>query len=153
GQASAIAVDGSNIYVGGYSNNSNIGGSSGQNTFNGGTDGFVVQLDDTGAVDATRFIGTSSTDRIRAITVKNGDVYVAGDTTGDISGVTNNTGKVNGFAAKVDMTDGSLLWSYQYSGRDGQAQTYGIQVDNTGSSVLDVLGLPKGTISYTQPLT
>ncbi|MFZ1989398.1 MAG: SBBP repeat-containing protein [Alphaproteobacteria bacterium] len=153
GQASAITVDGSNIYVGGWTNNANIGGSSGQNTFNGGTDGFVVQLDDTGAVNATRFVGTSSTDRIRAITVKSGDVYVAGDTTGDISGVTNNTGKVNGFAGKVDMTNGSLVWSYQYSGRNGQAQTYGIQVDNTGSSVLDVLGLPKGTISYNQPLT
>lgn len=153
GQASAITVDGSNIYVGGWTNNSDIGGNSGQNVFKGGTEGFVVQLDNTGAISATRFVGTSSTDRVRAITVNNGDVYVAGDTTGDISGATNDTGKVNGFAAKVNMSDGSLAWTYQYSGRDGQAQTYGIQVDNTGSSVLDVLGLPKGTISFTQPLT
>ena len=153
GQAGAITVDGSNIYVGGWTNNSNIGGSSGQNTFNGGTDGFVVQLDDTGTVGATRFVGTSSTDRIRAITVNNGAVYVAGDTTGDLQNGSNQTGPTNGFAAKVDMTDGSLDWVYQYSGRNGQAQAYGIQVDNTGASVLDTLGLPKGTINYNQPLT
>ncbi len=149
GKASSVAVDGSNIYVGGWTNNANIGGTA-QNAYNGGTDGFVVGLDDSGNVNTTNFVGTNSTDRVRAITAKNGEVYVAGDTTGDFGN--GKIGTLDGFAAKVNIAGGTLDWAYQYSGREGQAQAYGVQVDNTGSSVLDVLGLPKGTISYDKPL-
>ncbi|MFO1187069.1 MAG: hypothetical protein U1E87_06210 [Alphaproteobacteria bacterium] len=149
GEAGALAIDGTKIYAGGATNTAGVGGAA-QGAYQGGSDGFYVRLDDAGAIEATNFVGTGSTDRVRSLTVKSGEVYVAGDTTGDLGGGL--TGTVNGFAAKV-AADGTQGWTYQYSGRNGQARAYGIEVDNSGASLLDALGLPRGKIDYAEATT
>lgn len=150
GEAGALALDGTKIYAGGATNTGSIGGGTLQGAYQGGSDGFYVRLGDDGTVEATNFVGTVSTDRVRSLTVKGGDVYVAGDTTGDLGGGL--TGTVNGFAAKY-AADGTQAWTYQYAGRNGQARAYGISVDNSGASFLDALGLPKGKIDYAEATT
>lgn len=150
GDASALATDSGKIYAGGATGTGGIGGGSIQGSYQGGTDGFVVALDSAGAIQTTTYVGTNSTDRIKSIAAANGDVYVAGDTTGDLGG--GFAGTVNGFAAKLNAS-GALDWVYQYSGRNGQAHASAINVDAQGSSVLDVLGLPKGKLDYTQATT
>jgi hypothetical protein len=150
GEAAALAIDAGRIYVGGATNTGAVGGGTVHGSYLGGSDGFYVALDGTGSTQTTSFLGTLSTDRIRAITAVGGEVYVAGETSGDLGGGV--TGAVNGFAAKFDAA-GDNAWTYQYSGRNGEARAYGINVDANGSSVLDLLGLPKGRIDYTEATT
>jgi hypothetical protein len=53
------------------------------------------------------------------------------------------------FVAAV-ASDGSVSWTRQYSGADGQSTGAAIAIDPQGASVLDRLGLPRGTISLNQ---
>jgi hypothetical protein len=47
-------------------------------------------------------------------------------------------------------SNGTIKWSQQYGGADGQSAGAGIAIDTQGSSVLDALGLPRGTLSISQ---
>jgi hypothetical protein len=47
-------------------------------------------------------------------------------------------------------SDGSIGWTRQYGGADGTSTGQGVAIDTQGSSVLDALGLPRGTISFNQ---
>ncbi len=47
-------------------------------------------------------------------------------------------------------SDGGVAWTRQYGGLDGISSGAGIGIDNSGSSVLDALGLPRGTINPNQ---
>ena len=150
GDASALAIDSGKILAGGSTATGGVGGGTVQGSYHGGTDGFVVALDSAGALQSTTYVGSGSTDRIRSIAAANGEIFVAGDTTGDLGG--GFAGTVNGFAAKLNAS-GALDWVYQYSGRNGQARANAINVDPHGSSVLDVIGLPKGKLDYTEATT
>ena len=44
----------------------------------------------------------------------------------------------------------AVQWTQQYGGADGQSTGASLAVDPQGSSVLDALGLPRGTISLNQ---
>jgi hypothetical protein len=51
----------------------------------------------------------------------------------------------------TDMsTSGAVNWTKQYGGQSGTSTGSGIAVDTRGSSVLDVLGLPRGSVSLSQ---
>jgi hypothetical protein len=47
-------------------------------------------------------------------------------------------------------SDGSIGWTRQYGGADGQSTGQGIAIDAAGSSVLDALGLPRGKANTSQ---
>jgi hypothetical protein len=47
-------------------------------------------------------------------------------------------------------SNGSIGWTRQYGGADGTSTGQGVAIDTQGSSVLDALGLPRGTISSNQ---
>ena len=55
----------------------------------------------------------------------------------------------NLFVAQL-ATDGSLDWAHQYGGVGGESQGTSIAADDTGSSVLDALKLPRGTVETNQ---
>ena len=55
----------------------------------------------------------------------------------------------NAFAAAVNA-NGSVAWTQQYGGASGQSTGAGLAVDPNGASVLDALGLPRGTINLNQ---
>lgn len=153
GDISGITVDGSDIYIAGSTLSGSLNGGSVANSYNGAKDGFVTKLSDSGSgfsADWTSYLGTSSTDSLSGIAVSGGDVYVSGTTFGTLSGESK-TGVSDGFTAKLDGASGSLEWQQQLGGEiGGYNSAAGIAVDASGSSVLDKLGLPSGTINKTE---
>ena len=157
GALNAIAVDGNKVYVVGATSNASLD-AGGTGTINGThagvQDGFIFEIDDSGnsaAAVQTTYIGSENTDRIYDIKVSGGDLYIAGDTLGGIGGETL-SGDVDGFAAKLSA-DGTMQWTHQYRGYDGYGSARGIEVDQAGSSVLDVLGFPAGQMDFTSSRT
>ncbi len=157
GQIGDLKMDGDRIYLAGTTRAAGLtanGDGAELGTFSGGRDGFLTRIDDLGGtadVTYTRYIGSNASDNINSLTIHNGDVILAGDTLGDMDG-TGNSGTRDGFIARYSA-GGDEVWTQQYGGRSGFASAQSVTVDPTGSSVLDVLGLPRGDITYGGPRT
>ena len=157
GSIGGIAVSGSKVYVSGATSNGNLtagGSASVVSGASGGIDGFVFAATDNGTsanANTVTYLGTSGTDSAADVTVaSDGTVYVTGSTTGTFAGAQRSVQNVsNAFAAALD-TNGAIKWTQQYGGADGTSTGAGLAVDPNGSSVLDALGLPRGTISLNQ---
>ena len=113
-----------------------------------------MRLADAGAsvtAVTTTYLGTAGTDSIKSLAVSGGAVYVAGTTNGALPGETKSglAGTTNGFAAKLEAS-GDVDWLYQYGGASGISAAASITVDPAGASVLDTLGLRRGTLDYTR---
>src|SRR5581483_10684780 len=96
-------------------------------------------------------VGTSASEQGGQVTVgPDGTIYLAGTTTGTLPGqnrtIQNTT---NAFAAALNA-DGSIAWTQQFGGASGQSSGQAVAVDPQGSSVLDALGLPRGTIDLNE---
>ncbi|MBI75444.1 MAG: hypothetical protein CMH94_07555 [Oceanicaulis sp.] len=149
GSIGGIAVDGTNVYITGAAGSA-FAPSAPVGAHNGGVrDAFVVKLTDgaSASVDYTTFVGSDSDDGAADIEVFNGKVYIAGKTLGGINGDTLN-GERDAFAAQLDAATGALDWSHQMSGRNGLSQATGLAIGAGDDSVLDALGLPSGTLTY-----
>jgi hypothetical protein len=96
-------------------------------------------------------VGAGSSDRGAAVTVgSDGTVYLTGSTSGTFSGQSRNVAGVdNMFVSALDPS-GAIRWTRQFGGADGTSTGQGVAFDAEGSSVLDALGLPRGTISFNQ---
>ena len=157
GSISGLTVSGNQVYVSGTTQNGNLtagGAASVANASSGGQDAFVFNLTDNGATatpDYVSYVGTSATDQGGDVTVgSDGTVYLTGTTTGTFAGQQRSVqNSSNAFAAALNP-DGSVAWTRQYGGLDGTSTGAGIAIDPNGSSVLDALGLPHGTISINQ---
>jgi hypothetical protein len=154
GSLGGITVSGNEVYVSGSTSNANLtagGQASVANASAGGTSAFVFALNDGGTSatpDHVTYVGTGARDIAGGVTTgPDGTVYLTGTTTGTFAGqVRNQATATNMFAAAIG-SDGSVGWTRQYGGADGTSTGQGIAVDPTGTSVLDDLGLPRGTIS------
>jgi hypothetical protein len=157
GTIGGLAVANGQVYVSGTTGNPNLtaGGQAGvAAAASGGADAFVFNLTDNGAgatAGHVTYIGTAGTEQGGAVTVgPDGTVYLAGSTTGTFAGQVRSAANLtNAFASAINA-DGSIQWTRQYGGADGQSTGAGIAVDPQGSSVLDALGLPRGTINLNQ---
>ena len=126
--ARAVARDGSgNLYVAG-----STGASLDGNPHAGGADVVVVKYDASGNRVWTSQFGTAGSDTANDIAVApNGNVYVAGDTYGDLGGATN-AGNGDAFLAKVDPADGTLVW-VELVGTSSFEVGEGVATDNAGN--------------------
>ena len=157
GAIGGLAVSGSNVYVSGTTSNGNLtaGGQAGIATAStGGTDAFVFAMTDNGASATAQhvsYVGTSASDQGGGLSVgPDGTVYLTGTTMGTFAGQQRNIQNVtNAFATAINP-NGSIQWTQQYGGADGQSTGAGLAVDPQGSSILDALGLPRGTINLNQ---
>jgi len=157
GAIGGLTVSGNQIYVSGTTSNAALdagGAATIANASSGGSDAFVFSASDAGTSatpDQVSYVGTSGADTGGAVTVgSDGTVYLAGTTTGTFSGqIRNVAGATNMFVSALNP-DGSIAWTRQYGGADGQSTGTGIALDPQGTSVLDALGLPRGTINVNQ---
>jgi len=125
-----IAVDGSgNVYVGG---DSNWGWGNPVNSFNSGGDVFVAKLNNSGETVWHTFMGSSSGEEGRGVSVDgSGNVYVTGLSVATWGApVTAFAGSYCTFAAKLNSTSGATVWT-TFIGTD--TDSGGIAVDGTGS--------------------
>lgn len=148
GAIGGLTVDGNDIYFAG-SAGSSFAPSAPLTAHSGGRDAVIVKLTDGASPTTqwTQFLGSDADDSAASVQVSAGTVYVAGKTTGELPGATQN-GTRNAFAASLDATTGGTNFVTQISGRGGISQAGGLVVDAAGDSILDDLGLPAGTLAY-----
>ena len=156
GLISGLTVANGKVYVSGTTSNAALdagGTATVSNASSGGTEAFVFGATDNGAAanaDFVSYVGTSSSEQGGGIATANGKLYLTGTTVGTFSGQTRNAqGTHNLFVAQLG-TDGTVDWTQQYGGLDGESKGLAIAADNSGASVLDALGLPRGKIDLNQ---
>ncbi|HEY8947756.1 MAG TPA: SBBP repeat-containing protein [Rhizomicrobium sp.] len=159
GTISSIAVSGNQVYLSGSTTNTNLNGG-GTATIvapsSGSGDAYVMGITDNGSsatANTVSYVGTSATDKGGALTVgADGTVYLSGTTSGTFAGQTRSAqNTTNAFVASI-APGGAVNWVRQYGGMDGQSTGASVAIDPSGGSVLDALGLPKGTINLNQSL-
>lgn len=157
GSISGLALANGKVYLSGTSSSANLtsgGTATVVGSPSGGLDAFVASFTDAGSsvsANTVTYVGTSGTDTAGSLTVDSaGNVYLAGTTTGTFSGqIRNVQGTQNAFVAQLSAT-GTVNWTQQYGGASGTSTGASVVLDQTGSSVLDALGLPRGTIDINQ---
>ncbi|MBV9550845.1 MAG: SBBP repeat-containing protein, partial [Alphaproteobacteria bacterium] len=157
GGIGGLAANGSTVYLSGTTGNAALtasGQASIAHAASGGMEAFVFALTDNGAsATATHvtYVGTGSTEQGGAVSVgPDGTVYLAGTTKGTFAGQARNVQNTNNAFAAAIAANGSLTWTRQFGGADGQSTGNGIAIDPNGASVLDALGLPRGTLNLDQ---
>ena len=157
GSIGGLAVTGNQIYVSGNTQNTALsagGAATIAHASSGGSDAFVFGATDNGASATSNFVsyvGTSGIEKAGAVAVgPDGEVYLTGSTTGTFAGQVRNAAKTSNMFVTAMGSGGTIDWTRQYGGADGQSTGQGIAIDGAGSSVLDALGLPRGKISVSQ---
>lgn len=162
----AIALNGNNAYVTGFTSSSDFPitpgafqktlNGAGSNPSNGFTDAFATQLnaDGTGLVYST-FLGGSNDDSGNGIAVDSrGNAYIAGTTSSTNFPITTDAiqttlnGTSNAFVSKLDPTGKNLLFS-TYLGGNGSDIAWSINVDNSGNAY--VVGTTSSSTFPTTP--
>jgi hypothetical protein len=124
---SAIAGDGSGVYVSGETK----GAFSGR-TSNGGGDAFLRKISPAGATDWTRQFGTSGTDTGSGVAVSGSSVFVTGSTSGTFLRQ-ESVGGGDSYVRRYS-TGGSTGWTNQF-GTDARDDATAIAADSDGEWV------------------
>lgn len=150
GSVAGLALNGGNVVVAGTSSNGALfSGAVVTRAAGGGIDGFAAEMSadlSTGASDSIAYYGGSGDDKVTAMAVSNGKVWLAGQAGADLPGTTA-MGTQDGFLTSLDVSTGVIDWTRRFTGRDGMATPGSIAVAPTGASILDEIGLPSGTLN------
>ena len=158
GSISGLAVSGNNVYVSGTTSNGSLtagGQATVANASDGGTDAFVFGATDNGTTATANTVSYvsapgGSTTAGNVTVGPDGTVYLAGTTTGTFAGQSRSVQNVNNEFVTALSGGGSIDWTRQFGGADGQSTGASVAVDPTGSSVLTALGLPSGAVNVNQ---
>ncbi|MEI9885733.1 MAG: hypothetical protein WDN08_04385 [Rhizomicrobium sp.] len=157
GSIGGLAVSGNEVYIAGATQNANLtagGAATIASANSGGSDAFVFHLTDQGstaAADTVTYVGTGANEKAGGVAVgADGTVYLTGSTQGTFAGQNRSVANVSNLFVSALSGGGGVAWTRQYGGLDGISSGAGIAIDNSGSSVLDALGLPRGTINPNQ---
>ena len=141
----AVARDGTgNVYVVGHTQGTSFDGETADGTLNA----FLTKFNASGVRQWTKIIGQAGSERAYAVaTDGGGNVYVAGETTGDLDGETN-MGSWDAFLVKYD-SGGIRQWTRLMGGSFSDT-AYGVAVDSAGNAYVtgaseDTLG---GTLNF-----
>ena len=97
--------------------------------------------------DTVSYLGQSGVTQVATdLTVAGGQAYVTGTLANDPHSLDAN-GATEGFVTGLDTSTGAVSYSTKLAGVNGQDAPAVVTVATTGSSVLDQLGLPQGTIN------
>ncbi len=157
GSIAGVAINGGQVVVAGTTTNGALSAGAVTSSYSGGQDAFVAQLSENltpSSGDAVAYYGGTGNDNVTALSVANGQVYIAGVSNGGLPGLANPTfqgaaGTKEGYVANINVATGAVQWSQVLQGQDGYDAPESIAVDASGASVLDRLGLPNGTLQYT----
>ncbi|HYF21848.1 MAG TPA: transcriptional regulator [Caulobacteraceae bacterium] len=150
GEVTGVAIDGGRVIVTGTARNPSLSAGAVTRAHGGGSDVFVASLDaglTVNASDRLTWYGGAGDDVSTAMTVSGGKVWLTGKAGTDLPGQTQ-VGAKDGFLARLDPTTGAIEWSRRFTAKDGEAAPAAVAVQAGGASVLDRLGLPKGTLDY-----
>lgn len=149
GTIAGVVMEGGNIVIAG-SSGATLGVGNVNRNASGGVDAFAARISaDLGtANDAIVYYGGDGDDRATAMTVAGGKVWLTGTTKTELPGMPDLIGKVDGFAVELDIDSGAVGWSQRFTAKDKMTAPTSIAVDVNGASALDRLGLPTGTIDY-----
>ncbi|MBL6939856.1 MAG: hypothetical protein ISS15_11665 [Alphaproteobacteria bacterium] len=157
GSIGGLTVSGSNVYVSGTTQNGSLtagGQATIANASSGGADAFVFAIGDKGSSATANFVsyvGTGGQEKAGGVTVgPDGTIYLTGSTTGTFAGATRTVQNVPNMFVTAMNASGHATWTKQYGGLDGVSTGASVAVDTSGSSVLDALGLPRGTVNPNQ---
>jgi hypothetical protein len=161
GAITGLTVSGNNVYVSGTTSNGALtagGQASVASASTGGTNAFVFGATDNGSTataNQVSYVGApgGATSGGTVTVGPDGTIYLSGTTTGTFAGQTRNVANVNNAFVTALAASGSIDWTRQFGGADGQSTGAAVAVSPTGSSVLDALGLPTGTININQSVS
>ena len=151
GSVAGVAVnqDGS-VVVAGTTKSGSLSAGTVTNAYGGAESAFVASLSSTlapRAGETLTYVNNGAADMTAsAMTVSGGKVYITGQQAVTQPG---QTSAFDGYAMAIDPTSGATTWSQSFRGTDRTVAPTTIAVDAGGASVLDRLGLPRGTIDYT----
>jgi hypothetical protein len=152
GSVAGVGFDGAEVVVAGSTFAGGLSAGTVTTAYQGGRDGFIARLQGSLAADAgdrLTYLGGAGDDQVSAMAIRNGSVYIAGASDGAMASTTAPLGARDGFLMRLDSETGAVGWSRRFTGKDGEVAPTSIAIAAGGASVLDRLGLPKGTIDYT----
>jgi hypothetical protein len=152
GNLAGITIDNGQLYVGGSTTNAALAVDNKTVAASGGSDGFVarVSLDLTDKTEDTlAYYGGTGDDTVTGMAVSNGQAWLVGSAGKNLADQAT-VGTKDGYVAQIDVATGEATWEQRLTGKDGYATPTSIAVDASGSSSLDVFGLPRGTMDFSQ---
>ena len=155
GSIVGIGMNNGQLVVAGSARNTALGSgvATAVNSAQAGSNVFVASLAPTlqsTSGNTIAWYGGSGDDTATAMTVADGQVYVAGKTSTDLPGTTP-IGSQDGFLVQLDPSTGNATWTERFSGPGGNVAPQSIAVASGGASILDRLGLPSGTLQMGDP--
>lgn len=147
GEVAGIAVSNGKLIVSGATKNGSLDAGTINRAHAGGTDVFVASLStDLAASGADRltYYGGAGEDSAADVKIIDGDVWVTG--TWDRDKTAKDSDPHIAYLAKIDAETGTVDWNRTWTGEKQQAKPMALAVSQTGTSVLDKLGLPSGEL-------
>jgi hypothetical protein len=138
------------IVVAGTTHNGALAGGTAVKTSAGGSEAFIARFSSSIAPsgsDTIAYVGGSGDDTASAMAIQGTDVWLTGQAGTGFGGAA--VGSKDGYVARIDPSTGAVEYVRRFTGDKGQATPTSIAVDTSGSSALDRLGLPQGTLAYT----
>ncbi len=149
----SIGSDGS-VIVAGTTHNGALAGGAVTNAYSSGKEAFVAKLSSSLAAsssDALNYVSAGGDITAKSMTLSNGTLYFAGSVAGTPTAT--QAAPSTGYVAAINPASGAVSWSRSLTGLDGVDSATSVAVAQTGTSALDKLGLPTGTLNYTKSTT
>ena len=157
GSIAGLALDGNQVVIAGTTPNGALAAGTVTRAASGGTDAFAATISadlSTSPSDSIAYYGGSGNDVATSLAVANGQVWIAGQAGTDLPGQGGTAlpavGTKDGFLTNLNVATGSVDWSQRFTATANMATPSAIAVAPTGSSVLDRLGLPTGTLNLAE---
>ena len=148
GDVTGIAVSNGRVVLTGTTRNPALDIGTVNTAHSGGSDAFVAVLETdlvANAADRLTYVGGAGDDTAADVKVHAGKVWITGLSNRPPGAEDEDPRR--GYLTRLDPLTGAVEWSRDWSGADLQASPMTLAVASGGASVLDRLGLPRGTVA------
>ena len=148
GDVTGIAVSGGRVVLTGTTRNAALDVATANTAHSGGVDAYIAVLEadlSVNAADRLTYVGGAGDDSVADTKVHNGKVWITG--IADRAPGAKDEDPREGYLTRLDPLTGAVEWTRTWQGANLQASPLSLSVSTGGASVLDRLGLPRGTVS------